>query len=105
MTAQSKEGAEDDDAAVGHRMLKVIAPAVFLNVLSGAMLFTARPVFARKLFDSPQALTTFLTRLGSASALIEFLINPIFGKLSDTYGRRAIAPIGNFATMLARVCI
>jgi hypothetical protein len=57
---------EESNAAVEKRMIKVIAPAVFLNVLSGAMLFTARPAFARKLFSTPQELTTFLTRLGSA---------------------------------------
>jgi MFS family permease len=66
------------------------------------MLFTARTAHAGTMITDPATLTKFLTRLGSASAFIEFLINPIFGKLSDSYGRRPIMPVGNIAVAICR---
>lgn len=55
------------------------------------------------IFKSPLALSSFLGRLASFSALAEFLLNPIFGKLSDTYGRKTIMPLGHCSLIICRL--
>lgn len=57
---------------------------------------------ASLIFKSPVALASFLGRLASCSALAEFLLNPIFGKLSDTYGRKTILPLGHLSLLVCR---
>jgi MFS family permease len=52
------------------------------------------------LFSSAVDLTVTLTRLGSLGALMEFLLNPVIGKLSDVYGRRALIYWGNLSTVI-----
>ena len=44
----------------------------------------------------------FFARIGSGGAFFEFLLNPILGKLSDAYGRRAIIPIGTLSVTICR---
>lgn len=53
-------------------------------------------------FKSAQARAVFFARIGSGGALFEFLLNPILGKLSDAYGRRAIIPIGTLSVTICR---
>ena len=36
---------------------------------------------------------------------MEFLLNPIFGKLSDTFGRRAIIPLGCYMSVICRALV
>ena len=52
------------------------------------------------LFSSAVDLTVTLTRLGSLGALMEFVLNPVIGKLSDVYGRRALIYWGNLSTVI-----
>ena len=90
-TTQSKNAdvkpakTEEEVKRISRKLLKVIGPAVFLNVISGSMLFTARQASVGKMFASQEDLASFLTNLVSASAFFELLANPIFGKLSDSY--------------------
>ena len=106
-TTQSKN---DDDLATpdrntqraSRRLLRAIGPAVFLNVISGGMVFTARQASVGKMFESQDDLASFLTNLVSASAFFELLGNPVFGKLSDSFGRRPIVFIGNISTVICR---
>ena len=84
------------------KMISVIAPCVALTVCSGSMMFSARAKAASLLFKNPMALASFLGRLASVSALTEFLLNPIFGKLSDTYGRKPIMPLGHLSLLVCR---
>lgn len=85
--------------ARSNELVAIIGPAVFLNVISGAMLWTARQAAVRPMFNSAIEMTVTLTRLGSLGALMEFLINPVVGKLSDVYGRRALIYWGNLSTV------
>eukprot|EP00912_Choanoflagellata_sp_UC4_P001381 UC4_evm2s856 len=104
---KEEKAPEKSSPSAESRLIRIIAPAVFLNILSGAMLYTARTAHCSSLPSfkngGPQKLATFLTRLGSLSAFVEFIVNPIFGKLSDSYGRRAIAPVGNLSTIFFRL--
>jgi len=107
-TTQSKNAdvkpakTEEEVKRISRKLLKVIGPAVFLNVISGSMLFTARQASVGKMFASQEDLASFLTNLVSASAFFELLANPIFGKLSDSYGRRPVIFIGNISTVICR---
>ena len=83
-------------------LVRVIAPAVAVTVASGSLMFSARAKAAGLIFKNPLELATFLGKLASVSALAEFLLNPIFGKLSDTYGRRAIMPLGHISLVVCR---
>jgi MFS family permease len=87
---------EDETSAKITRMISVIGPCVGITVCSGSMMFSARAKAASLIFKNPMALASFLGRLASVSALAEFLLNPIFGKLSDTYGRKPIMPLGHW---------
>eukprot|EP01047_Picozoa_sp_COSAG01_P062728 COSAG01_NODE_8021_length_2950_cov_7.546826_2_plen_209_part_00 len=80
----------------------VVGPAVFMNVLSAALLFSARQALAMEMLGGSRQVVTFLTRLASGGAVAEFLLNPVFGKLSDSFGRRRIIPLGNISTVVCR---
>ena len=103
-----------------------------MAVPSVEVLFSARQALAMDVFPDAIALTKFLTQLASGvmstpvaiaatctpqhthsvlifatdciagGAIMEFLLNPIFGKLSDTYGRKAIIPLGSYASLICR---
>ena len=66
------------------------------------VLFFSGAKAASLLFKNPMALASFLGQLASVSALAEFLLNPIFGKLSDTYGRKPIMPLGHLSLLVCR---
>ena len=82
---EMEQAAEKSDAEA--KMVQMIAPGVFLNVLSGAMLFAARSALVSPMFKSTEEVALFLSRLAGAGAFSEFLINPLLAKLSDVYGR------------------
>ena len=65
-------------------------------------MFTAQQASVGKMFESQDDLASFLTNLVSASAFFELLGNPVFGKLSDSFGRRPIVFIGNISTVICR---
>jgi len=101
-----KEGIKNAAAeAEANKLVKLFGATSFLTVVSGAMLFSARQAIASKQFKDVNDLTLFLTRLSSVGALMEFLLNPIIGKLADTYGRKAFLPIGNLAVMVVRLLL
>ena len=100
--ASGSSDASASDVDVNKFVMKVIGPAVFLQVLSGSMLFSARQALCLNVFPDAVALTKFLTQLASGGAVIEFLLNPIFGKLSDTYGRKTIIPLGSIVSFFCR---
>ena len=57
------------------KLLMVIGPGVFTNVVSAAMLFTARQASVGKIFKTQGALASFLSRLVSMSAFFELVTN------------------------------
>lgn len=91
--SQSKEVPKEElsrDDKEGQELVSIFGKSTLLAVLAGSMLFTARQAVAKDsgLFPDAAGQALFLTRLASAGALAEFLVNPIFGKLVDTHGRR-----------------
>lgn len=85
------------------KLVRCYFPSVMLTVMSGGMLFSARQAIALKQFDNNVSqMVEFLTTLASAGAFVEFLSNPVFGKLADAYGRRSVLPIGNIAVVIVR---
>ena len=85
--------------------IPIVIPFIYqvaITVASGSLMFSARAKAAGIIFKNPMSLASFLGRLASMSALAEFLLNPIFGKLSDTYGRRAIMPLGHMSLVFCR---
>eukprot|EP00041_Stephanoeca_diplocostata_P014775 m.278994 g.278994 ORF g.278994 m.278994 type:complete len:447 (+) comp19795_c0_seq1:198-1538(+) len=94
---------EAENEAKAKELVRIIGPAVFLNVLSGAMLYTSRQASAKNMFKSGADLTMFLAKLSSGGAFLEFILNPIIGKLSDAYGRRPFIPLANVSTLVCRL--
>mmetsp|Transcript_74435 Transcript_74435/g.166995 ORF Transcript_74435/g.166995 Transcript_74435/m.166995 type:complete len:449 (+) Transcript_74435:111-1457(+) len=103
---QAKQKQEEDAMEAKEReLVNAIAPSVFLSVISGAMLLSARQAVLMKHFATAADTSIYLGKLASIGAFFEFLINPIFGKLADAYGRRPIMPIGNAAVAVTRVFV
>mmetsp|Transcript_19025 Transcript_19025/g.59815 ORF Transcript_19025/g.59815 Transcript_19025/m.59815 type:complete len:455 (-) Transcript_19025:257-1621(-) len=106
-TAQSKEVSKeepsqaDDDAK---HVVSVFSKTTMLAVITGAMLFTSRQAVtaASGLFSDAAAQALFLTRIASAGAAFEFLVNPIFGKLVDAQGRRPYLVFLNLPVIVVR---
>ena len=75
------------------RLSAQIAPVVALCVVCKSMLFSARTCCGA---DRPRSGPARVLPLVSKQlgALPKFLLNPLFGKLSDTYGRKAILHLG-----------
>ena len=48
---------------------------------------------------------TILANMASLGAALEFLLNPIFGHLSDIYGRKPFLVIGSGLTVLCRLAV
>lgn len=51
------------------------------------------------------ATTLMLTRMSAVSALLEFFLNPIFGALSDSWGRLPFLYLSPAATLLFRALV
>eukprot|EP01048_Picozoa_sp_COSAG05_P023448 COSAG05_NODE_5084_length_1268_cov_1.157399_1_plen_308_part_00 len=63
---------------------------MFLNVTGICLLLQGRPTMLLKTLNGDTAaMTAMLSAWSSGVGLLEFLLNPMAGKLSDTYGRRA----------------
>ena len=65
----------EEGLAKESKLVRIVGPAVFLNVISGAMLFSARQAVAGKILKDPKKLASFMTRMASAGALMEFLVS------------------------------
>ena len=64
---------------------------VFIHVLSNALISQSLPTALRRAFSNDLVRTaTTLGRLGSSAALLDILITPQFGRLSDTIGRKPL---------------
>lgn len=105
MQEDGDAGKAADVAQASKMVHTVIGPAVFMNVLSAALLFSARQALALEMLTDSVSVVQFLTRLASGGAVVEFLLNPVFGKLSDSFGRRKIIPLGNIAALLCRALV
>ena len=86
--------------------MRILGPSVFLQVASGCMLLQSRPHLAMQVMggSSTQA-GVLLGQLVSGAALLEFFINPVFGRMSDTYGRSIFLKIGSLGPTLTRLSV
>ena len=81
------------------QLIRTIAPVVALTVTCKSMLFSARAKAAGQFIKNPVLLATTLSRLASCGAFAEFVLNPVFDKLSDTFGRKVILPLGPISVL------
>ena len=83
---------------------KVILLHMFANVTGICMLLQARPaLILRALKGDATALAKRLTMASSAVGVLELLLNPIAGQLSDRYGRRPfllLSPVFNMVNKM-----
>ena len=87
-------------------IMRILAPTVFLQVTAGCMLLQSRPQLALRIMGGDSATTGILLgQLVSTSALAEFFVNPVFGRMSDTYGRALFLKIGCFVPTVLRAMV
>lgn len=111
MPTQSKELATDNDTDKREEeqrlkaLVKVLGPAAAMTVFGGTMTLGARQSLQARLIKNPSELAQFTARLASVGAFFEFILNPILGKLGDSFGRRPIAPLGGLITAIIRAIV
>ena len=92
-----------DAASDSHAVMRILGPTVFLQVTAGCMLLQSRPKLVLAALGGNSARSGILLgQLVSSSALLEFFINPVFGRMSDTFGRSAFLTTGCLAPTLLR---
>lgn len=109
MAAGSKVAADESDAerkAASAAIMRILGPSVFLQVASGCMVLQSRPQLAMGVMggSSTQA-GVLLGQLVSGAALLEFFINPVFGRMSDTFGRSVFLKIGSLGPTITRLLV
>ncbi|PIS45135.1 MAG: tetracycline resistance MFS efflux pump, partial [Ignavibacteria bacterium CG08_land_8_20_14_0_20_37_9] len=67
--------------------LSLIFLVVFVDLLGFGILIPILPTFAVKALQIPESAIGVILAVYS---LVQFIFNPIFGSLSDKYGRRKI---------------
>ena len=80
-------------------MMDVYSQSLMFMLISSTASMNARPnMVFQHLKKDPAATAKMLGMMGSLGAALEFLLNPVFGSLSDKYGRLPfimLGPIGN----------
>ena len=90
----------------GANVMKVLGPSVFLQVTGGCMLLQSRPQLAMQVMGgSATTAGVLLGQLVSGAALLEFFINPVFGRMSDTYGRSVFLKLGCLGPTITRLLV
>mmetsp|Transcript_16077 Transcript_16077/g.62717 ORF Transcript_16077/g.62717 Transcript_16077/m.62717 type:complete len:420 (+) Transcript_16077:50-1309(+) len=99
----SKEASDEERAS----NVKVLFAAAFMQVCSAVVLMQSTPMIvaqhhagAGKMRQAKTLQT--LNKMASAAALLEFLLNPLFGRLSDRFGRGIFLLLAPIATLLLR---
>jgi MFS family permease len=94
---------DEKRAAPKQNPFDVLGPVVFADCVASCLLVPVRPTAIEYILKSPDAVSAALAQLTSAAALAEFLVNPIFGRLTDTYGRKPllVGALAANATMAA----
>ena len=72
--------------------------AIFIDVLGYSMIFPLLPTIAQKTFGATHFMIGILI---ASNALFAFIFAPIWGKLSDRYGRKPILLISQTGTFAA----
>lgn len=106
MAVLSKNASEEEKG----RNVKVLFAAAFMQVCSAVMLMQSTPMIVARhhsgagKMQQAKTLQT-LNKLASGAALLEFLLNPLFGRLSDRFGRTLFLMLAPVATLLLRAAV
>jgi len=99
----SKDISNDQDAAEKKRAMRMLYVTGFFQVLSSVVLVQATPGFVLRHHRGHGARSVqTLNRMTSAAAVLEFLLNPAFGALSDALGRKPCLMLAPIATIVCR---
>jgi MFS family permease len=70
-------------------VINMLGPCVFLVVTGGQLLNQSRPSLVLDICNGNQReAAQQLARMGGIGGIMEFLFNPIIGRLSDKFGRK-----------------
>lgn len=101
----SEMGEEVQPANSNQASLNRISLHMLLRVTVGCMGLAAEPLFVGKLYGGDaSAAMRLLAQTSGASGLLQFLLNPTFGTLSDTIGRKIFFMIGPLSNAIANLC-
>src|SRR4051794_1830992 len=80
--------------------LATIFLTVFLDLLGFGMVIPILPLYAKKFGVSDIAVTTVL---GSSYSLMQLFFAPIWGRISDRYGRRPVLLVSILGSSLSQL--
>lgn len=104
LPAEKDEEAEVIKAKLD-KTTKVLSAGVFMHLLAMSFTWGARDNMALERTGSAANAATFLARIDGIGALVEFLLNPVFGKLSDAYGRKPFIANASLGTCLTSALV
>jgi DHA1 family tetracycline resistance protein-like MFS transporter len=92
-------------AAYAQGSLNRISFHMLLRVSVGCMGLAAEPLFVGNLMGGDaSAAMVLLARTSGASGLVQFLFNPTFGTLSDSFGRKIFFMVGPLTNAIGNLC-
>jgi hypothetical protein len=92
-----------NDSARTQRIVQLLGPSLFLSWGSQLVIGQATVRLTQQLSGGdPSIATSALTRMTSACAVSQFLLNPLLGKLSDVYGRKPMLMLMGLCTFCCR---
>ena len=101
MAAQSKELSEEDQKIVDSCMVHAA-----MNMFVSVVVYSTRTELLQQLLNGDFAATSQYVAFGtSGAALLEVLLNPTVGALSDTYGRRPFMMMAPWANMVMKAWV
>ena len=96
---------EQNKARFNQGSLNRISLHMLLRVTVGCMGLAAEPRFVGNLYGGdPSAAMRLLAQTSGASGLVQFLLNPTFGMMSDTLGRKIFFMVGPLTNAIANLC-
>lgn len=98
-------GTEKDKARFDQGSLNRISLHMLLRVTVGCMGLAAEPLFVGHLCGGDaSAAMRLLAQTTGLSGLVQFLLNPTFGTMSDTFGRKIFFMVGPLTNAIANLC-
>jgi len=95
---------EKDDISI--RPVSLLGPAALVVALEGTLLMQARPTLVRSVcFKNDNRTAKTLASMMGAGAALEFGFGPVFGKLSDAFGRKPVLLSTLFGTAACRMLV
>ncbi len=93
--------AGDQPPGVGFRAFATIWLALFLDLFGFGIVIPVLPYYATHFGASP----SLVTMLATAFSLAQFVMSPVLGRLSDTYGRRPVMLVSIGGSCVAMVVL